>query len=484
MIDALIRLSLTHRVAVIALALFLLILGSWQASQLPIDVLPDVNRPRVVVLTEAPGLAPEEVEALVTLPLEVALNGATGVQAVRSASGIGLSVIYVEFDWGTDIYVDRQIVNERLQLAADKLPPGMRPQLAPISSIMGQILIVGMWSEGDATSPMELRTLADWTVRQRLLKIPGVAQVLVMGGQRQQFQVLVDPSQLLAYGVTLAEVEAAVRESNANATGGYLDEQGSDELVVRSLGRVQTLDDLRRVVVTTRSGRPITIEQVARVVHGAAVQRGDAAAHVRTEEGFTGGPAVVLTINKQPEADTRDVTREVVAAMDELRRGIADDVRINTELFQQSQFIDRAIGNVSEALREGGILVVIVLFVFLLNFRTTLITLTAIPLSIVVTALVFRWFGLSINTMTLGGLAVAIGELVDDAIVDAENVYRRLRENRQSATPRPALAVVYDASREIRGSIVYGTVIVVVMFTPLFELSGMEGRLFESIAVA
>lgn len=560
LLNGIIRFALRNRMLVAALATFLLLYGSWQIYQLPIDVFPNLNRPRVVVMTEAPGLAPEEVETLITFPLETALNGATGVQAVRTSSGVGISVIYVEFDWGTDIYNDRQIVAERLALASEQLPEGVKPQLAPISSIMGQIVIIGMYSRPNdetlaftfdgavadqlnseeppealrqafdkngvflsdsvrttvrqfgrrwtlddnetgrsftivqsadelqvhrTTSPMEMRTLADWVVRQQLLTIPGVSQVFVMGGDRKQFQVLVDPDQLLKFGVTLHEVEAALERSNQNATGGYLDEQGPNEYLVRALGRVQTIRQLEEVVVKHRDGRSIMLGQVARVAEGPQVKRGDSSAYVREENGnFVGGPAVVLTINKQPGADTREVSEQISEMVAKLEDRLPRDVSIQSGLYQQKAFIDLAIENVVEALRDGGILVVIILFLFLLNFRTTFITLTAIPLSIVITGLVFQAFGLSINTMTLGGLAVAIGELVDDAIVDVENIFRRLRENRHSPNPKPAVLVVFQASVEIRNSIVFGTMIVVLVFIPLFALGGMEGRLFTPLGIA
>ena len=485
MLNAIIRFSLQHRSLVIAAALVVLGYGGWQLVHLPIDVFPDLNRPRVTVMTEVPGMAPEEVEALITFPLESALNGATGVQAVRSSSGVGISIVYVEFDWGTDIYVDRQIVTEKLSLVADRLPEGVKPQLAPISSIMGQIMIVGMWSEGNKTSPMEVRTLADWVVRQRLLTIPGVSQVFSMGGGRKQFQVLIDPAAMLSYGVTLREVETALEKSNANVTGGYLDDQGPSEYLVRSLGRIRSIDDLKDLVVKIRGGRPVLLEQVARIAEGAETKRGDSSAAIRQPDGtFAGGPAVVLTVNKQPGTDTRTLTEEVTKALAELQDSLPKDIRMAPELYQQKKFIDLAIDNVEAALRDGGILVAIILLVFLLNFRTTFITLTAIPLSIVVTGLVFKWFGMSINTMTLGGLAVAIGELVDDAIVDVENIFRRLRENRHAQHPKPTVLVVFQASTEIRNSIVFSTLIIVLVFLPLFALSGMEGRLFKPLGIA
>jgi len=475
MLDAVIKAALRYRLITIVLALVALVYGGITLWRLPIDVFPDLNRPRVTVMTEAPGLAPEEVETLVTFPLESVLNGATGVQAVRSASGVGLSVINVEFAWGTDIYVDRQIVAEKIAVALDRMPKGIRPQLAPISSIMGQVMHMGMWSDDGSTPPIEVRTLADWVVRQRLLTIPGVAQVVTMGGGRKQFQVLVNPESLLKYGLTLGEVEAAVQASNSNATGGYLN-QGGNELLVRSLGRIQSVNDLMSVVVKTSSGRPVLLGQVARVAEAPQVKRGDAAVN--------GRPAVLLIIAKQPGADTRKLTDDVTRSLEELRPSLPSDIRLNPELYQQKTFIDLSIRNVIEALRDGGILVVIVLFLFLLNFRTTFITLTAIPLSIVITGLVFKWMGMSINTMTLGGLAVAIGELVDDAIVDVENIFRRLRENARRPDPKPALRVVYEASSEVRNSIVFSTILVVLVFVPLFALGGMEGKLFTPLGVA
>lgn len=485
MLNAVIRFALKHRLLVAAVSLLLLFYGGWQILQLPIDVFPDLDRPRVTVMVEAHGMAPEEVEALITFPIESVLNGATGVQAVRTQSGVGIAVIYVEFDWGSNIFTDRQIVAERLALVADRLPQGVTPQLAPISSVMGQIMIIGMWSDDGKTSPMELRTLADWVVRQRLLTIPGVSQVFVIGGERKQFQVLLSPDELLRYGITVEEVKTAIGESNANATGGYLDEQGPNELLVRSLGRIRTIEQLQDVVVKMRDGRPVLLDQVARVIEGPEVKRGDSAAFVRRDDGtFSGGPAVVLTVNKQPRADTRLVSSEITAALAELEPRLPSDVRIHPELYQQKAFIDLAIANVAEALRDGSLLVVVVLFLFLLNFRTTFITLTAIPLSLVITGLVFKWFDLSINTMTLGGLAVAIGELVDDAIVDVENIFRRLKENRRRDQPRPALRVVYEASTEVRNSIVFGTLIVVLVFIPVFALGGMEGRLFTPLGIA
>lgn len=368
MLNEIIKFSLRYRSITIALALVLTVYGGYELYHLPIDVFPDLNRPRVTVMTECPGLAPEEVETLVTFPLESALNGATGVQVVRSASGVGLSVVYVEFAWGTDIYVDRQVVAEKLALAADRLPVGVKPQMAPIASIMGQVLQVGMYSEGDKTDPIEVRTLADWVVRQRLLTIPGVAQVITMGGGRKQYQVLANPEEMLKYGVTLEEVEQAVAASNSNGTGGYLDE-GGEELLVRSMGRLRDARELEKVVVKSSQDRPVLLGQVARVREAAQVKRGEATVN--------GSPAVMIIVSKQPGADTRTMTTSVIQALDELQSSLPSDIRINSNVYQQKEFIDLSIKNVIEALRDGGILVVIILFLFLLNFRTTFITLTA-----------------------------------------------------------------------------------------------------------
>ena len=494
MLNAIIRFALRQRMLVLAAALLVTGYGTYLALNTPIDVFPDLNRPRVVVMTEAPGLSPEEVESLITFPIETALNGANGVEAVRSSSGVGISVIYVEFGFNTDIYNDRQVVNERLQLMQGRLPEGVTPQLAPISSIMGQILMLGMFSEADKTPPLELRTLADWVVRQRLLTIPGVAQVFTMGGGRKQFQVLVNPDELLRFGVSLQQVKDAVVNSNENATGGYLDQQGPNELLVRALGRIQTIEDLEQVVVTIRAGRPVMLTQIAQIVEGAQVKRGDSAAFERNDEPdemkeaaaaaeWSGGPCVVLTINKQPGADTRAVTDNVMQAIAGLGPSLPKDIRV-IPLYSQKSFIDRAIENVVEALRDGVVLVVIILVLFLMNIRTTFITLTAIPLSLVITALVFAAAGMSINTMTLGGLAVALGELVDDAIVDVENIFRRLKENKHAIKPKPPLLIVFQASTEVRNSIVFSTIIVCIVFIPLFALTGMEGRLFAPLGVA
>jgi CzcA family heavy metal efflux pump len=473
-IDRVILLALRHRLFVVLAAVALLLYGGWAVTRLPVDVFPDLNRPTVTVMTEAGGLSPEEVETLVTTPVETAMNGAPGVQRVRSSSGVGLSIVYVEFDWGTDIYLDRQLVSERLQVARERLPRDVTPHLAPVSSIMGEILLLGVQSEGEQTSPLELRSLADWTLRQRLLTIPGIAQVTVLGGGVKQFQVKVDPEKLLAFGLTFEDVERSAGLSQGNTTGGFVD-KGGREYLVRNMARSASIEDLAGTVVAVRDGVPVRLSQVAEVVVGPAVKRGDG--------GMNGRSAVILAVQKQPGASTLELTDKVDAALKDLRATLPADVRVET-LFRQADFIQSAIGNVSEALRDGALLVVLVLFLFLVNLRTTAITLTAIPLSLVITALVMKAFGLSINTLTLGGLAVAIGELVDDAIVDVENVYRRLKENRAKEHPESTLRVIFKASSEVRGSIVFATLIVVLVFIPLFALGGIEGRLFAPLGVA
>jgi CzcA family heavy metal efflux pump len=474
-LNALIRFSLHHRLLIVCLAVVTLVMGSITMAHLPIDIFPNLTRPRVTVMVECHGLAPEEVETLVTLPLETAFNGAAGVEAVRSSSGIGLSVINIEFGWNTDVYVARQIVNERMGTVMSRLPADVKPELAPISSLMGQIMLIGLTSKGNQTKPMDVRTLADWVVRPRLLTVPGVSQVIIMGGGRKQFQVLVNPESLLAYEVTLTEVETALNQSNLNSTGGYM-QQGAMEFLVRGIGRATTIEDIGMTVVKATSSRSVLLRDVARIVTGMQQKRGDSSVN--------GEQSVVITIGKQPTADTRWLTEEITHALNDLKASLPDDININTDLYQQREFIDRGVHNVIEALRDGAILVLIILFLFLLNFRTTFITLTAIPLSIVITGLVFWGFGVSINVMTLGGLAVAMGELVDDAIVDIENVFRRLAQNAHAAVPEPMLKVVYKASLEVRSSIVYGTMLVILVFIPLFALSGIEGRLFAPLGLA
>lgn len=560
MLNAIIRFSLTHRSLVLAACVVVLSYGSYLSTTLPIDVFPDLDRPRVVILTEAPGLSSEEVETLVTHPIETALLGASGVEAVRSQSSQGMNVIYVEFGWRTDPRTARQIVMERLTNVP--MPPGIRPRMTPQASIMGQILHVGIhrrkgprggdlavigqtgllaertgtrgnpilavWRPRDRNRPetweqvpvervtwgrfepersvafvhggrshavtfrtpleerMDLRTTADWLIRPRLLQLPGIAEVIVMGGDRKQYQVLIDPAKLEEYRVSLQDIEAAIKASNLNTSGGFI-EEGQTERPVRVIGRLGPLPkdvvaDLRKVVVKMNPDRAVLLQHVATIEEGPAPKRGDAS--------IDGNPGVVMTIVKQPHADTRKLTDQVKAALGETEASLPADVVVNTNLFQLKSFIDRGIYYVEEALVIGAILVVIVLFLFLLNLRTTFITLTAIPLSLVSTTLAFHLISaltateLSINVMTLGGIAVAVGALVDDAIVDVENIFRRLRENAASPAARPALVVVYHASLEIRTAILFGTAVVILAFLPLFALSGVEGRLFVPLGIA
>ncbi|MBL7044741.1 MAG: efflux RND transporter permease subunit [Pirellulaceae bacterium] len=474
MLNHIIAFCLRNRVFVLAVTVVLVIYGWRQAMQLPIDVFPNLNRPTVTIMTEAHGLAPEEVETLVTFPIESAMNGASDVRRVRSASGIGLSIVWVEFDWGTDIYVDRQIVSEKLQLVRERLPEEAHPVMAPISSIMGEILLVGMKS-GDETSPMELRTIADWEVRQRLLAVSGVSQVSVMGGEMKQYQVLTSPERLSRHDVTLDQLIAAVEKSNIVTGGGFLLSK-SHESLIRIVGRATTLDEVADTVVRGGDPVPITVREVADVRYSGPVRRGDAS--------IQGERAIILSVQKQPGADTLILTERIEDTLAQIQERLPEDVTIVTDIFKQADFIDSAIDNVREAIRDGVVWVIVVLFIFLWNLRTSLITLTAIPLSIIITALAFSYFGISINTMTLGGLAVAIGELVDDSIVDIENIFRRLKENYHKPNPDKPLKVIFLASCEIRNSIVYATLIVVLVVFPLFSLAGLEGRMFAPLGLA
>lgn len=473
MFDALIAFSLRNRLLVLVGALLLLVYGIGVMRRMPVDVLPDLDRPTVTVLSEAHGLAPEEVEQLVTTPLEQAVNGAPGVTGIRSTSGLGLSVLQIQFGWGADVFRARQTVNERLQLARERLPAGVEPQLGPISSIMGEVMLVGVVADSGVT-PMQLRTLADVTLRPRLLSIPGVSQVVPIGGRVEQIRVEVQPRRLAALKVTIREVEDALIGANIGGSGGYL-ESHAEERLVRHLGRAATADVLLQTALHTGGGLPVPLSQVAEIFTGERPARGDA--------GVDGRPAVILSIQKQPHVGTVPLTRELHTALDELQAGLPAGVKLQP-LFEQSRFIEAAIHNVEEALRDGAILVLIVLALFLMNWRTTAITLTAIPLSFVTAAVALHALGFGIDTMALGGIAIAIGELVDDAIVDVENVFRRLRENRLAAMPRSPLAVVLSASREVRNAIVYATVLVVLVFLPLFAMGGVEGQLFRPLGLA
>ena len=474
MLDRIIRFSLENRFFVVVGAALLCVYGGMTLANLPVDVFPDLNRPTVTIMAEAGGLSPEEVETLVTGPIERAMNGAPDVQRVRSTSGVGLSVVSVEFGWDSDIFRARQLVSERLTTLSTVLPSTVSPVMGPVTSIMGEVMLVGVVSTNGKTPPLDLRSLADWILRPRLLTIPGVAQVIPIGAGVKQVQVLVDPDRLLAFDLTLAEVQKAAGLAQGNTTGGFLEKQ-AQEYLVRNIARTTSVDAIADTPVAMRAGVPILLRQVAEVRIGPSIKRGDA--------GVNGKPAVILSVQKQPGASTTELTAIIDASLDGIRASLPDDVQL-VPLFRQATFIDTAIENVAEALRDGAILVAIVLVLFLMNLRTTVITLTAIPLSLLISALVFQFFGLSINTMTLGGMAIAIGELVDDSIVDVENVHRRLRENRLAGSPKNALLVIYEASSEVRNSIVFATILVVLVFVPLFALQGIEGRLFVPLGIA
>ncbi len=530
MLDSIIRFSLQNRAIVAIASLLVALVGASLLRTMPVDVFPDLNRPTVTIMTEASGLAPEEVEVLVTRPIELLLNGATGVKRVRSSSAIGLSIIWVEFEWGTDIFIDRQIVNEKLQLAQSRLPAGTNPTLAPISSIMGEIMLIALRSdlqlnsqrEADAKA-MELRTLGEFTVRNRLLAIEGVSQVSVMGGILKQYQVLTSPSKLAAHNVTLSQLTEATSKANVLAGGGVMN-RGEKESLLRIQGQSLTLEEVAATPILWRDEVPIRIGDVAEVKLGGPIKRGDASAVVKVEpdvnfavdhaakyadrnEGshlprgetdrfaqahaspyreLRGGVAVMLTVQKQPEADTIQIDRRINEVLASVQKELPADIKIESEVFRQSHFIEAAVNNVSEAVRDGAIWVVVILFLLMGNFRTSVSSLSSMPLSILLTVVVFYLFGITINTMTLGGIAVAIGDLVDDSIVDVENIYRRLRENKQLPVEarKPALDVIFLASSEIRNSIVYATLIVVLVVLPLFMMSGIEGRLFAPLGVA
>ena len=475
--NAIIRWSLGNRVVVLALAALLLVGGAWTALQLPVDVLPDVNAPTVTVITETHGMAPDEVETLVTIPVETSLNGAPGLRRLRSSSGIGISVVWAEFAWDTDPYRARQVVTERLQVARGSLPPDVpAPVLAPMSSIMGEILFLGL--SGDAeTDPMALRDFAEWELRRRLLGVAGVAQVTPIGGELRPIQVVLDPGALIASGIGHAQVIEALSGANENAPGGFVI-SGHSEYLVRGIGRAGSLEELGQVVVGRRDGVAVVLDQVADVMEGPALSRGTAA--------VDGEPAVVLAVQKQPEANTLDLTARIDEALDDVERGLPAGMQLHRAGFRQARFIETAIGNVQWHLVESAVLVILLLTVFLANWRTTLISLLALPLSMLAGVLTLAALGAGLNTMTLGGLAIAIGALVDDAIIDVENVYRRLRQRagQPESERRSVVDTVFAASAEIRGSIVYATAIIVVVFLPLFFFSGLEGRLLAPLGTA
>ena len=474
MLNFLIRWSLRNRAIILCTALLILALGIKTGSELPVEVLPDLTKPTVTILTEASGLSPEEVEALVTQPIENSLMGVAGLTRMRSTSDIALSLVFAEFEWGTDIYQARQFVQERLQVAREQLPADTQPYLTPVASLMGEILLIGVKSTDGKTAPMDVRTIADWTIRPRLQAISGVAEILNMGGGVKQAQVQPDPWRMQANGVTIEELEAAVSKAASNTTGGFID-NGSQEIMVRNLAMTVELDDIARSIIKKSNGRSIAISDVATVAWGTEPKRGDAAVNE--------SPGVIMSIIKAPGFDTIALTEKIEEAIAGLKPKLPAGVE-PIVLFRQRDFIDSAIGNLKKAIAEVALMVTVVLLLFLLSFRTTFITLMAMPLSFAITLLIFRWMGLSVNSMTLGGLAVAIGMVVDDAIVDVENVFRRLRENAALAEPLPKLEVIAQASGEVRNSILYATILIVLVFLPLLGLTGVEGKLFAPIAIA
>tara|TARA_Y100000768_G_scaffold381430_1_gene360069 strand:+ start:6734 stop:9856 length:3123 start_codon:yes stop_codon:yes gene_type:complete len=476
-LNKIIKFSLNNRLLITAIAAFITVYGTIVAINLPVDVFPNLNKPKVTIITEGHGLAPEEVETLVTIPLETAMIGTTGVTRVRSSSGMGVSIIHVEFAWETDQYRNRQLVNEKIQSVKNRLPDNISPTLTPITSIMGEIQFLGL--QLDTTSSkldlLELRTIADWVIRPQLMSIPGVSNVVVIGGGKKQYQIKIDPEKLRLKNISLGQLVENVKHLSENTTGGFVD-RDKKEFLIRVIGRAETIDDLKESNIGLHLGKPVKLKDVAEVKIGATPKRGDGSINAQD--------SVVMTIQKQPEASTIEVSKKVDELALKIDKQLPKGVILKKDLFKQSNFIKNSINNVSEALRDGAIIVAIILFIFLLNLRSTFITLTAIPLSFVLTALTFKFFGLSVNTMTLGGLAIAIGELVDDAIVDVENVFRRLKEAKKSGRKFNPLEIIYLASSEIRNSIVISTIIVVLVFIPLFYLSGIEGRLFIPLGIA
>lgn len=479
MLNKIIGFSLQNRILVLVASVLLLIGGTYTAMHTEVDVFPDLNAPTVVIMTEANGMAAEEVEQLVTFPVETAVNGATGVRRVRSSSTNGFSVVWVEFDWDTDIYLARQIVSEKLAVVSESLPANVgKPTLGPQSSILGEMLIVGLTA--DSTSMLDLRTIADWTIRPRLLSTGGVAQVAVLGGDIKEYQVQLDPERMRHYGVTLSEVMNITREMNLNANGGVLYEYGN-EYIVRGVLSTDKVDQIAKAVVRSNgvSGAPILLEDIADVQIGAKLPKLGTASE-------RGKHAVLLTVTKQPATSTLELTDKLEASLQDLQKNLPADVKVSTDIFRQSRFIESSIGNVQKSLLEGGIFVVIVLFLFLANIRTTVISLVTLPLSLIASILALHYMGFTINTMSLGGMAIAIGSLVDDAIVDVENVYKRLHENRlkPAGEQLPILEVVFNASKEVRMPILNSTLIIIVSFVPLFFLSGMEGRMLVPLGIA
>jgi CzcA family heavy metal efflux pump len=474
MLNKLIKWSLANRALVVGISILLMVMGFQALRELPVEVLPDLTKPTVIILTESPGLAPEEVEARVTQPIESALMGVGGLTRMRSNSDVALSLVFAEFSWGTDIYKARTLVQERLQGVREQLPEGTQPFMTPVASLMGEILLVGIHSKDGKIPPREIRSLADWTIRRRLQSISGIAEILNMGGGVKQIEIQPDPYRMQANAVSFEELERAAGEAASTTTGGFIN-TGSTEIMVRNLSMTVQLENIADTVIKTVNDRPIAIGDVAKVEWGVEAMRGDASVN--------GTPGVIMSVTKAPGFDTSKLTVQIREALEGLKPSLPEGIEV-VLLFQQKDFIDHAIDNLKEAIRDGAIMVTVVIFLFLLNFRTTFITLMAMPLSFAMTLLAFKWFGISVNSMTLGGLAVAIGMVVDDAIVDVENVYRRLRENAALPHPHPRLNVIAQASGEVRNSILYATLLIILVFLPLLGLSGVEGKLFAPIAIA
>ena len=479
MFQWLVEKSLASRLFVLVAAAVLMVWGSLQATRLPVDVFPDLNKPTVTIMTEAGGMAPEEIEQLISFPLETAMSGQPGIATVRSISSAGLSIVYLTFDWQVDVYRARQMVSERLTAMESALPPGAVPRMGPVSSIMGEIMLVAIPIYGEGADPRAAREYADWVLRPRLMAIAGVSQVIPIGGEVRQFQVQPDTRRMMELGIGLDQIETAVRGFAANTSGGFLELNGR-EYLIRHLGRSARLEDLKNLAITARNGQPILLRQVAEVGFAAAIKRGDGG----FDNGREGGPAVILSIQKQPTADTVDLTKRIESALADLKGSVPQGMSAPQVIFRQADFIEASLGNLQVKLLMASCFVAGVLFFFLGNLRTMLISLTAIPLSILTAILVFKWLGLSINTMTLGGLAIAIGELVDDAVVDIENILRRLREKAATGQPYSVRQTVIAASLEVRTAIVYATLIIALVFVPLFALPGIEGRLFVPLGVA
>lgn len=475
MLDFLIRWSLNHRQLVLALTFAVIVAGLNTLQNLNVDVFPDLTKPTVTVMTETHGMAPEEVETRVTGPIESFLGGLPGVERVRSQSGIGLSVIYVEFSWGTDLYRNRQLVQEKLALAAERLPRDLAPMMAPVGSLMGQIQQIVLTADAQKITPMQLRDLAEWVLRPKLLSLPGIAQVIAIGGGLKQYQIQVSADKLNQYQISIEQLDRELSQISQNTTGGFL-EKNDFEYLVRNIGVVHHLEDIRNTLVGLHFGRPIFVKDIAEVVEAPRLKRGDGS--------FNGQPSVVLTLQKQPGKDTVQLTQQVENLLSNVRETLPEGVSLHSDVFKQADFIQASIDGIQSKLRWGAILTFCILLLFLANLRLTFITLSAIPISFFVTFFVFRFFDLSVNTMTLGGLAIAIGELVDDSIVDAENVFRRLKENSLKIQPLSPLKVIFTASSEVRNSIVLSTLIIVLVFLPLFQLDGLEGRLFTPLSVA